>query len=81
MLTTSDIAAKIGVTRQTVFNWIKAKKLPALKIGGTWRVWPEDLDTFLNQNSNVKRSPDAQRDLAAHGRDESTDKSGGGDTP
>lgn len=52
MLTTSDIAAKIGVTRQTVFNWIKSKKLRALKIGGTWRVWPEDLAAFLANSPN-----------------------------
>lgn len=52
MLTTSDIAAKIGVTRQTVFNWIKAGKLRALKIGGTWRVWPEDLEAYLTKHPN-----------------------------
>jgi excisionase family DNA binding protein len=53
MLTTSQVADKIGVTRQTVFNWIKAKKLPALKIGGAWRVWPEDVDAFINQHPNI----------------------------
>lgn len=47
MLSTSTIAKQLGVTRQTVHNWITAGKLKALKVGGLWRVYPEDLEEFL----------------------------------
>jgi excisionase family DNA binding protein len=37
MLSTSKVAAQLGVTRQTVHNWISAGKLKAVKVGGVWR--------------------------------------------
>lgn len=58
MLSTSDIAEKLGVTRQTVFNWIKSGKLFGLKIGGTWRVYQEDFDAFINKNPSPSTDDD-----------------------
>lgn len=57
MLSPSKIAEKLGVTRQTVHNWIKSKKLPALRIGGVWRVWPEDLDEFIKSQNQPDPPP------------------------
>lgn len=37
-LTTSQTAELLGVTRATIFNWIKNKKLPALKIGKAYLI-------------------------------------------
>jgi excisionase family DNA binding protein len=61
MLSTSKVAAQLGVTRQTVHNWISAGKLKAVKVGGVWRVTQEDVIAF--QKSNTPAA--------------STDKSGG----
>lgn len=57
MLSPSKIADKLGVTRQTVHNWIKSGKLPALKIGGVWRVYPEDLEDFIKSSSTKDPPP------------------------
>jgi excisionase family DNA binding protein len=54
MLSTSTIAKQLGVTRQTVHNWIIAGKLNALKVGGLWRVYAEDLDEFLKRDTSKK---------------------------
>jgi excisionase family DNA binding protein len=54
MLSTSKIAKDLGVTRQTVHNWITAGKLKALKVGGLWRVYPEDLEEFLKRDTSKK---------------------------
>lgn len=56
MLSPSKIADQLGVTRQSVHNWIKSGKLKALKIGGVWRVYPEDLEAFIKSN-NPKDPP------------------------
>ena len=33
-----DVQAELNVSRLTLFRWIKAKKLPAVKVGQQWRV-------------------------------------------
>ncbi len=46
-LTTSDVAEMLQVTPETVWNWIRAGKLRAIKIGRGWRITEEDLKAFL----------------------------------
>ena len=48
-LSTPEIAARFGVTRLTVLNWIHGGKLEALRIGGRWKVTPEAIDRFIHQ--------------------------------
>ena len=43
MLTIKEAAEEIGVVHSTVSRWIAAGKLPALRVGGTYRIKPEDL--------------------------------------
>lgn len=47
-LTCERVAEKYGVTVCTVREWIKGKKLPALKLAGAagYRIRSEDLDAF-----------------------------------
>lgn len=42
-LSTSEVAEKLAVTRQTVNDWIRVGKLPADRVGKRWRVKPEAL--------------------------------------
>lgn len=48
LYTTSDIAKMLGVTRQTVFNWIKNKIITGQLMGGSFIVKGEDLYTFIH---------------------------------
>ena len=44
MYTPADAADLLGVTRRTVYTWIRTGKLPARKIGPRcWHIRPEDL--------------------------------------
>lgn len=53
-LTTDEVAAKIGVTRRTVQNWIKAGELACYQFGEgkgtTYRIDPKDLEAFLKKH-------------------------------
>lgn len=50
--TTNDVAQMCNVTRQTVINWIKSRKLNAiLTPGGHRRVLKEDLVKFFIENN------------------------------
>lgn len=37
----------LQVTRRTIYNYIRGGRLPAVKMGGRWRIRHEDLDAFL----------------------------------
>lgn len=37
----------LGVTRQTVLNWISSKGLPAAKVGKLWKFKVEEIDEWV----------------------------------
>jgi len=39
----------LGVSRRTLFRWIKDGHLPAIKMGGRWVVREHDLELFLKR--------------------------------
>lgn len=47
LLTVSEVAALMRVSRRAVDTWIKDGRLPALKIAGTVRVRRADLEAAL----------------------------------
>ncbi len=46
MYTCNEIAKRYGVKVITVWEWIRKKKLPALKIGKEYRIREEDIRAF-----------------------------------
>jgi excisionase family DNA binding protein len=44
--TCEEIASMYKVKTLTVWDWIRKKKLPAIKIGRDYRIRQEDIDTF-----------------------------------
>ena len=49
MLTVDEIAEYLRVSRATICRWCGTGKLPAFKIGKSWRVQKKDLERFINQ--------------------------------
>jgi excisionase family DNA binding protein len=54
LLTTDEVAVRLGVTRRTVQNWIKAGELACYQFGRgkgtTYRIDPKDLEAFLQRH-------------------------------
>ena len=50
-LTIRETALKLDISEESVRDFIKAKKLRAVKIG-QWRVNPEDLEAFIKSRMN-----------------------------
>ena len=46
MYTCEQVAQRYGVKTLTVWDWIRKKKLPAIKLGRDYRIRQEDLDAF-----------------------------------
>lgn len=53
LLTCEQVAERYSVKVITVWEWIKSKKLPAIKIAGGrhYRVRPDDLAAFENNTA------------------------------
>lgn len=46
--TLKEVAERLHVSRMTVYRYVKAKKLPAYKIGRDFRIKGGDLNTFIS---------------------------------
>lgn len=57
MLTPIEAGKVLGVTCQTVRNFMRAGKLPFVKIGGRYRVKKEDVNAMLEPHNNDKSDP------------------------
>ncbi|QFY91196.1 helix-turn-helix domain-containing protein [Magnetovirga frankeli] len=51
IFTLDDVAAYLKVGRRTVYRLAAAKKIPAFKVGGTWRFSRTDIDMWIKQKS------------------------------
>lgn len=53
LYTLQEVADVLRVTRQTIYNYVTAKRLKASKIGKEYRVTEEDLQDFLKNGRNA----------------------------
>ncbi len=47
VLTLKDVAAYLKVDDRTIYRLAQAKKMPAFKVGGTWRFRKGDIDAWI----------------------------------
>lgn len=59
-LSADDIAAHLGVTKDTVYAWIAEKTMPAHKVGRLWKFQTSEVDAWVRRNG----AADADRDRA-----------------
>jgi excisionase family DNA binding protein len=52
-MTVEELCAELSINNETVYDWIKAKRLPApFKVGKSWRFEPRDiLDWWLKRKA------------------------------
>ena len=44
-----DVASYLDLKQQTVYRLVRQRKIPALKIGGQWKVKQEHLDRMFDK--------------------------------
>ena len=50
-MTIGEVADYLKVTERTIYRLAAAKKIPAFKVGGTWRFSRADIDSWIKQQS------------------------------
>jgi excisionase family DNA binding protein len=53
LLSIAGVAARLGVCRQTVYNYIYFERLPSIKVRGVRRVHPDSLSDWLKEREQV----------------------------
>ena len=51
ILTIKQVAEYLQVTERTIYRLAAAKKIPAFKVGGTWRFSRLAIDTWIKQQT------------------------------
>ena len=51
LLTVSEVANMMRVSKMTVYRLIKSGQLPALRVGKNFRIRADDVDTYLNDRA------------------------------
>ncbi len=51
ILTIKEVAEYLKVTERTIYRLAGAKKIPAFKVGGTWRFSRADIDEWIRRSS------------------------------
>jgi excisionase family DNA binding protein len=46
-LSVEEIAAYLGIKRDTVYKWIERKQMPAHKVGSLWKFKRDEIDTWV----------------------------------
>lgn len=49
LLTTDEVAARLKVTKRTIYAWLKDGRLRGVKVGKFWRIWQADVDALLQR--------------------------------
>lgn len=60
MYTCGEIAKRYGVKIITVWEWIRLKKLPAIRIGKEYRIKEEDLKEFEESRRTIRRGRESE---------------------
>lgn len=53
ILTIREVADYLKVTERTIYRLAGAKKIPAFKVGGTWRFSRTEIDQWIKQQSSA----------------------------
>ena len=53
ILMIKDVAEYLKVTERTIYRLAAAKKIPAFKVGGSWRFSKTDIDRWIQQQSST----------------------------
>ena len=68
ILTLDEVAAYLKAGKRTVYRLAAAKKIPAFKVGGTWRFSRADIDSWIKQQSMEGLDTGRDEDNAAKGQ-------------
>jgi len=59
-LSADDIAAHLGITKDTVYVWIAEKSMPAHKVGRLWKFQSSEVDEWVRSGGALSSVQEPQ---------------------
>ncbi|MBT4735429.1 MAG: helix-turn-helix domain-containing protein [Candidatus Marinimicrobia bacterium] len=57
-LSVDDIAAYLGIKRETLYKWLAEKDIPAHKVGRLWKFRKEEIDQWVKSGqADIRKMP------------------------
>jgi excisionase family DNA binding protein len=53
-LSVKEIAAHLGVSKESIYNWVSENKIPAHKVGRFWKFKASEVDKWIVNKSENK---------------------------
>tara|TARA_B100000745_G_scaffold278954_1_gene210234 strand:+ start:314 stop:490 length:177 start_codon:yes stop_codon:yes gene_type:complete len=53
IMTIEEVADYLRIKKRTVYEWIKNKKIPTIKMVGQWRFKKSKIDAWLDKQADV----------------------------
>ncbi|HHX63268.1 MAG TPA: helix-turn-helix domain-containing protein [Chloroflexi bacterium] len=68
LLNVKQVAQYLQLKESTIYSWAQDGKIPAIKIGRTWRFRRSDLDSWLERHLQGESLEDATNEVRAESR-------------
>ncbi len=52
VMTVKDVASYLNVHPMTIYKYVKDGRIPAFKIGDSWRIRKDSMQKWIKQNEN-----------------------------
>lgn len=53
-LSVEEIAAHLGVSKETIYRWLEKEKIPANRIGRLWKFKASEVDLWIKNGGAVE---------------------------
>jgi len=63
ILTLKEVSVYLKVTERTIYRLAAGKKMPAFKVGGSWRFKKADIDQWIKSQSEDVAAAEGAADL------------------
>ena len=58
-ISVEEVAAYLGVKRDTIYKWIDRRNMPAHKVGRLWKFRKEEVDDWVRQDKAADKQSES----------------------
>lgn len=60
-LSVEEIAAHLGISKETIYRWVEREKIPAHRVGRLWKFKASQVDSWVLKGESAELEPEKQK--------------------